>query len=94
MTEGVEDENGIPFRNEDDEIAATIALIKLAITAVGKPVYLVIGNDLGASAIMVLDRLNSDGEANLVDGFIQIDRVVDKPLLGAAITAQKSANLE
>jgi hypothetical protein len=41
---------------------------------VGKPVYLVIGNDLGASAIMVLDRLNSDGEANLVDGFIQIDR--------------------
>ena len=74
MTEGVEDENGIPFRNEDDEIAATIALIKLAITAVGKPVYLVIGNDLGASAIMVLDRLNSDGEANLVDGFIQIDR--------------------
>jgi hypothetical protein len=74
MTEGVEDENGIPVRDENDEVAATIALVKLAKTAVGKPIYLVIGNDLGASAAMVLDKMTNDGEANLVDGFIRVHR--------------------
>jgi hypothetical protein len=74
MTEGVEDENGIPVRDENDEVAATIALVKLAKTAVGKPIYLVIGNDLGASAAMVLHKMTDDGEANLVDGFIRVHR--------------------
>lgn len=74
MTAGVEDDNGIPVRDENAEIEATIALIKLAITAMGGPVYLVIGNDLGVSTMKVLNRLNRDGEANLVSGFIHIDR--------------------
>jgi hypothetical protein len=74
MTEGVEDEDGIPVRDENAEVAATIALINLAKTAVGKPIYLVIGNDLGASAAMVLDKMTNDGEANLVDGFIRVHR--------------------
>jgi hypothetical protein len=30
MTEGVEDENGIPVRDEDEEMQATINLLKLA----------------------------------------------------------------
>jgi hypothetical protein len=62
MTEGVEDEDGIPVRDENDEIEATIALIKLAKSAVGIPIYLVMGNDLGESAVKVLDRLNADSE--------------------------------
>lgn len=73
MTSGVEDAIGIPVRYENDEIEATIALIKLAITATASPVYLVMGNDLGESAAKVLGRLIADGEEDLVDGFIQID---------------------
>jgi hypothetical protein len=32
-------------RDEDNEIAATIAALKLAKEALGKPTYLVMGND-------------------------------------------------
>ena len=73
MTSGVEDENGIPVRDENSEIEATIALIKLAISATGSKVYLVMGNDLGESSAKVLDRLMADGEDKLVSGFIHID---------------------
>jgi hypothetical protein len=40
MTAGVEDAVGIPVRDENDEIEATIALIKLAIAVTARPVYL------------------------------------------------------
>jgi hypothetical protein len=73
MTPGVEDANGIPVRNENDEIEATIALIKLAIAVTARPVYLVMSNDLGESSAKVLNRLMDDGEDKLVSGFIQID---------------------
>jgi hypothetical protein len=73
MTAGVEDDNGIPVRDENDEIEATIALIKLAIAVTARPVYLVMSNDLGESSAKVLNRLMDDGEDKLVSGFIQID---------------------
>jgi hypothetical protein len=38
----------IPVRDEKEEIKAIIDLIDVANSAVGKPVYLTIGNDLGA----------------------------------------------
>lgn len=73
MTAGVEDDNGIPVRDANAEIEATIALVKLAISATGAPVYLVMGNDSGESSANVLDRLLADGEDKLVSGFIHID---------------------
>ena len=73
MTTGIEDAIGIPVRYEDDEIEATIALVKLAVTATARPVYLVMSNDLGESSAKVLNRLMDDGEDKLVSGFIQID---------------------
>jgi hypothetical protein len=66
MTEGVEDENGIPVRDEDEEIKATIDLLKLARSVLGElPVYLVIGNDLGFFASKVITKLGEDGENDL-----------------------------
>jgi len=73
MTAGIEDAIGIPVRYEDDEIEATIALIKLAIAVTARPVYLVMSNDLGESSAKVLNRLMDDGEDEIVTGFIQID---------------------
>jgi hypothetical protein len=75
MTEGVEDENGIPVRDEDEEMQATINLLKLAKSALGGlPVYLVIGNDLGLFASKVIKKLGKDGESDVIDGFIYVNR--------------------
>ena len=75
MTEGVEDENGIPVRDEDEEIKATIDLLKLARSVLGElPVYLVIGNDLGFFASKVITNLGEDGESDVIDGFIYVNR--------------------
>ncbi|WP_174483663.1 hypothetical protein [methanotrophic endosymbiont of Bathymodiolus puteoserpentis (Logatchev)] len=75
LTEGVEDENGIPVRDEDEEMQATINLLKLAKSALGGlPVYLVVGNDLGLFASKVIKKLGKDGESDVIDGFIYVNR--------------------
>ena len=75
MTEGVEDENGVPVRDEEEEMQATIKLIKSAKGALrGTPVYLVIGNDLGKSAVKIFNKLGEDGEIDAIDGFIYVNR--------------------
>jgi hypothetical protein len=74
MTEGVEDENGVPVRDEAEEIQATIDLIKLAKEALNSPVYIVIGNDLGKFATKVISKLGADGDFDYIDGFISVDR--------------------
>lgn len=74
MTEGVEDENGVPVRDEAEEIQATIDLIKLAKEALNAPVYIVIGNDLGKFASKVISQMGANGEFDSIDGFISVDR--------------------
>jgi hypothetical protein len=54
---------------------ATINLLKLAKSALGGlPVYLVIGNDLGLFASKVIKKLGKDGESDVIDGFIYVNR--------------------
>ena len=63
-----------PIRDEDNEIAATIAALKLAKEALGKPTYLVIGNDLGVLTAKIMGKLSDDGEIDVIDGFIYVNR--------------------
>jgi hypothetical protein len=94
MTEGVEDDNDIPVRDEDEEIQATIDLIKLAKESLnGLPVYIVIGNDLGGLAGKVINKLGADGEIDSIDGFIAVDRETGEfTIYGRDGTEWKSAD--
>ncbi|SCN47234.1 hypothetical protein BAZMOX_165345_0 [methanotrophic endosymbiont of Bathymodiolus azoricus (Menez Gwen)] len=75
VTNGVEDENGIPVRDEDEEIQATINQLKLSKSALGGiPVYLVIGNDLGKFTSNIIYKLGNAGEIDVIDGFIYVNR--------------------
>jgi hypothetical protein len=75
MTKGVEPSDSyIPVRDEKEEIKAIIDLIDVANSAVGKPVYLTIGNDLGALTAKVIIALGADGKINAIAGFIYVDR--------------------
>ena len=75
LSEGIMDNSGIPTRNDDDEIKATVDLLKLAKSALGGlPVYLVVGNDLGLFAAKVASKLKKDGNIAFIDGFIYVNR--------------------
>ena len=67
-------DNWAPIRDEDNEIAATIAALKLAKEALGKPTYLVMGNDLGVLTAKIIQKLGEDGEIDVIDGFIYVNR--------------------
>lgn len=74
MTEGVEDENLIPVRNEKEEIQQTIKILKMAKSSLKKPTYLVIGNDLGELSVKVVQQLGKTGEIETIAGIIYVDR--------------------
>ena len=67
-------DNWAPIRDEDNEIAATIAVLKLAKKSLGKPTYLVMGNDLGVLTAKIIQKLGEDGEIDVIDGFIYVNR--------------------
>ena len=74
VSEGVVGNSGIPIRNDNDEIKATIEILKLAKSTLGGlPVYLVVGNDLGLFAAKVARKLKEDEETSIIDGFIYPD---------------------
>jgi hypothetical protein len=82
VTNGVENENGIPVRDEDEEIQATINQLKLSKSALGGiPVYLVIGNDLGKFTSNIIYKLGNAGEIDVIDGFIYVNRDKGKKAL-------------
>jgi hypothetical protein len=74
LTEGTVDRYGYTIRDEDEEIAATINLLKLAKQALGKPTYIVIGNDSGVLAEKVIMKLDETNEVNIIAGFIYVDK--------------------
>jgi hypothetical protein len=64
----------VPVRDEKEEIAAIIELIGIANEAVKKPVFLVIGNDLGVLTAKVISALGAEGKITAIAGFISVDR--------------------
>ena len=73
MTKGVKGADGIPVRDEKEEIEAIIKLIKLAGDSLRKPVYLVLGNDLGEHAVRVSQLLSDEDKMDIIDGIIVVD---------------------
>jgi hypothetical protein len=75
MTKGVEpDDSYIPVRDEKEEIAAIIELIGIANEAVKKPVFVVIGNDLGVLTSKVISALEEEEKITAIAGFISVNR--------------------
>ena len=75
MTEGVVDAKTLlPVINEAEEINSIIDLINIAKEAVNAPVYLLMGNDSGVLANKVIDTLKSDGNSDLISGFVLVDK--------------------
>jgi hypothetical protein len=75
LTTGYEDSSSlVPFRDDTDEVDATIDLLKLAKEALKKPTYIVVGNDLGTLTIKIVQELRERDELDLIKGFIDVDR--------------------
>jgi hypothetical protein len=82
MTEGVVDAKTLlPVINEAEEINSIIDLINIAKEAVNAPVYLLMGNDSGVLANKVLDALKSDGNSDLISGFVLVQRILKIPTI-------------
>ena len=73
LTAGATGADGIPVRQEDKEIEATIKLMKLAKKELNKPVYLVIGNDSGNMSVRITQLLYDNGEIDAIDGIIVVN---------------------
>lgn len=73
LTPGVAGVNGVPVRDEDAEIEATIKLMKLAKKELNKPVYLVIGNDSGELSVRISQVLHDNDEMDVMDGIIVVN---------------------
>lgn len=75
MSEAALEIPGVPFRYDHEEVNAIIEAIKIQKNKIGKPVYLVYGNGDDAGFLMedVIDKLDENGESNLVRGFIIAD---------------------
>ena len=75
MTQGTVDPvTLLPVFNEEEEINAIIDLIEVANEVVKKPVFLLLGNDLGRLANKVIDVLGLTGQSNAIAGFVLADR--------------------
>jgi hypothetical protein len=75
MTQGTMDPvTLLPVFNEAEEINAIIDLIEVVNEAVKKPVFLLLGNDLGRLANKVIDVLGETGQSNAIVGFVLADR--------------------
>jgi hypothetical protein len=72
-TPGVKGADGIPVRDEKEEVAMAIGLLKLARSELHKPVYLVIGNDLGGMSVRITQLLYDNGEIDVIDGIIVVN---------------------
>jgi hypothetical protein len=65
----------LPVFNEEEEINAIIDLIEVANEVVKKPVFLLLGNDLGRLANKVIDVLGLTGQSNAIAGFAIISMI-------------------
>ena len=72
-TTGVKGADGIPVRDEKEEVEMVIKLLKLAGSSLHKPVYLVLGNDLGELAVRVSHEIFNDDEVDIIDGIIVVN---------------------
>ena len=72
-TTGVKGADGIPVRDEIDEINAVIGLMEAAGDFLKKPTYLVIGNDSGQMSVRVSQLLFDDDKMGIIDGIIVVN---------------------
>lgn len=75
LTTGVKGTDGVPVRDEDEEMEALIQIIQeVRDTLEGLPVYLVIGNDYGKFTEKLMEELGVRRKSDAIDGLIHVNR--------------------